>query len=334
MDLCDDDDLVPLAQRLEARKNLQGGGNDARLAVVPVPTAQQCINLSAEAPSSDGASGGLVGAMTRCAIDTCLLCDGQLMPAGPRGTCAECNMVSHLACLARRIVPKTGGAAAGTSSLVPSDGSCPLCGGTMRWADVARRAMPLVGSAAALSAPPLPAPPSSVPPPAAAAVALPRLPPRFARGARQPRRTRKEGCRRCGGSVPPPKRSWCSAECIHEHRITTDRRYARSCMEKRDRGVCAKCGEDCVALRRKVNSIIPESARAAMFAGLPAHRLQDDSLSLWDMDHTRPVAGGGGACGLDNLRTLCLPCHGRKTAREAGERARARRAAKAATLAL
>jgi 5-methylcytosine-specific restriction endonuclease McrA len=31
--------------------------------------------------------------------------------------------------------------------------------------------------------------------------------------------------------------------------------------------------------------------------------------SLWQADHIVPVAEGGGECGLDNLRTLCTPCH-------------------------
>jgi 5-methylcytosine-specific restriction endonuclease McrA len=30
---------------------------------------------------------------------------------------------------------------------------------------------------------------------------------------------------------------------------------------------------------------------------------------LWDADHILPVSLGGGLCGLDNMRTLCIPCH-------------------------
>jgi 5-methylcytosine-specific restriction endonuclease McrA len=36
--------------------------------------------------------------------------------------------------------------------------------------------------------------------------------------------------------------------------------------------------------------------------------------SLWDADHILPVAEGGGQCDLDNLRTLCVPCHREATA--------------------
>ena len=30
---------------------------------------------------------------------------------------------------------------------------------------------------------------------------------------------------------------------------------------------------------------------------------------LWDADHIIPVKKGGGSCGLENLRTLCISCH-------------------------
>ena len=30
---------------------------------------------------------------------------------------------------------------------------------------------------------------------------------------------------------------------------------------------------------------------------------------LWEADHTIPVCEGGGGCGLDGYRTLCICCH-------------------------
>lgn len=47
---------------------------------------------------------------------------------------------------------------------------------------------------------------------------------------------------------------------------------------------------------------------------------------LWEMDHEKPVVEGGGGCGLDGLRTLCLPCH-RRVTRELRARLSARRKA-------
>jgi 5-methylcytosine-specific restriction endonuclease McrA len=49
---------------------------------------------------------------------------------------------------------------------------------------------------------------------------------------------------------------------------------------------------------------------------LPKTRQATDRLlsdpqerDFWQADHELAVAAGGGATGLDNLRTLCTPCH-------------------------
>jgi hypothetical protein len=46
--------------------------------------------------------------------------------------------------------------------------------------------------------------------------------------------------------------------------------------------------------------------------------------SFWQADHLVPVAEGGGCCGMENLRTLCAPCHAQVTAGQAAGRARQR----------
>ena len=48
--------------------------------------------------------------------------------------------------------------------------------------------------------------------------------------------------------------------------------------------------------------------------------------SFWEADHVVAVVEGGGLCGLENLRTLCRPCHKAETLalrarREAGRAA-------------
>jgi 5-methylcytosine-specific restriction endonuclease McrA len=45
----------------------------------------------------------------------------------------------------------------------------------------------------------------------------------------------------------------------------------------------------------------------------------------WEADHVVPVVEGGGQCGLDNFRTLCLSCHRKETAKLLRRRAEQRR---------
>jgi 5-methylcytosine-specific restriction enzyme A len=125
-------------------------------------------------------------------------------------------------------------------------------------------------------------------------------------------------CRYCGREVPKGRRTFCGGDratfvrgsglyvtagsgCVHEHCVRSDPGYARSCVWARDRGLCQLCG----AVGRR---------HAGRGAG------------EWHADHIVPVVEGGGACALDNLRTLCRVCHSRETAKLAARRALARRA--------
>lgn len=116
-------------------------------------------------------------------------------------------------------------------------------------------------------------------------------------------------CFWCEKPVPPPKRSFCSQECVHEWRLRTDPRYLRRCVFERDQGVCALCGLDTEALRRELEALPwweQEERRATL-------RIPPNRRSLWDADHILPVSNGGGECGLDNIRTLCIWCHRKET---------------------
>ena len=117
-------------------------------------------------------------------------------------------------------------------------------------------------------------------------------------------------CRRCSTEVTPPRRTFCSEACVTEWKIRTNPGFAKQLVKKRDDGICQLCGLDCFAGWR-------ESAVYKRPSGL---------LGLFDMDHIVPVVEGGGACGLENLRTLCRPCHRKETAALAARRAEARRA--------
>jgi 5-methylcytosine-specific restriction protein A len=118
-------------------------------------------------------------------------------------------------------------------------------------------------------------------------------------------------CRWCGTEVPKGRRSFCSEECVHEWKLRTDPGYLRHKVFARDRGVCAQCGADTVALRRDMRKL--DFAARRQF--LKRWKLREGSRkSLWDADHIVPVAEGGGQCDLANMRTLCLVCHRQATA--------------------
>lgn len=117
----------------------------------------------------------------------------------------------------------------------------------------------------------------------------------------------------------------------------------REIVRRRDRGVCAECGLDAEELRRDVESIesfllgehpcnVPwwrrggrNSERGAFREWLAERGYDAHRTTFWDVDHIRPVWDGGGACGLENLRTLCVICHKRVTAEGAARRAEAKR---------
>lgn len=98
---------------------------------------------------------------------------------------------------------------------------------------------------------------------------------------------------------------------MHEFLIRSDHSYARRRVLERDRGSCALCP----ALCRHFAHYLPAQAGG---------RVANPDGPAWEMDHVVPVVEGGGECGLDNLRTLCVPCH-RRVTRELRARMAARR---------
>ena len=113
-------------------------------------------------------------------------------------------------------------------------------------------------------------------------------------------------CRWCNLEVPAGRRTFCSEWCVHEWKLRSDPGYLRDRVFERDKGLCALCGIDAHAgwleLRRARGTF-----RVRLLArwGLKAFNRK----TLWDADHIVPVAEGGGECDLDNMRTLCVPCH-------------------------
>lgn len=90
-----------------------------------------------------------------------------------------------------------------------------------------------------------------------------------------------------------------------------------------EQGKCQKCGIDANALYLRIQSLQPaERLNALIHANwyIPKGKKALDKLlqhpkegDFWQADHIIPVAEGGGSCGLDNLRTLCTPCHQNET---------------------
>jgi len=116
-------------------------------------------------------------------------------------------------------------------------------------------------------------------------------------------------CRWCNLEVPPGRRTFCSEWCVEEWKLRSNPGHLRKRVFERDHGVCALCGINCVREWRHIKRL-RGGARLKAIAEWGLRRRN----SLWDADHIRPVAEGGGECDLENMRTLCLKCHRAQTA--------------------
>jgi len=134
------------------------------------------------------------------------------------------------------------------------------------------------------------------------------------------------GCRRCGGEIHPPRRTFCSAVCVHEHKLRTSGSYLRSCVFQRDNAICQICGVDTKPIAKQLRSMTIRKGRGRVVSDSYADEYiricNEYSIStkrktwgtargggLWDADHIVRVADGGGCAGMGNLRTLCCSCH-------------------------
>lgn len=127
-------------------------------------------------------------------------------------------------------------------------------------------------------------------------------------------------CRVCGKEVTGRRKTFCSDECVDKFLTQTDTEHARRKVFARDHGVCALCGLDTEAL-------IAEKTAGFISDGHSAGRAKQHAIQeilavwgylkmrrrvLWDMDHVIAVVLGG-TNDLENLRTLCMPCHKTQT---------------------
>ena len=148
-------------------------------------------------------------------------------------------------------------------------------------------------------------------------------------------------CRWCGLDVhrlSKKRRTFCSDECVHEFMIRSNSSYIRQYIAKRDKYTCQICGLDCKGFVRKlwryVNEHYGELQKTPVYADPRNYRHARKSLEVqffeilgmqwvnthgrstyYDVDHIHEVVKGGGQCGEENLRLLCLGCHRIETKR-------------------
>lgn len=135
-------------------------------------------------------------------------------------------------------------------------------------------------------------------------------------------------CRWCLKRAPTKRHRWCSQECMDEYYIRSSPPFARMKVWERDKGVCAACGVD--SAKEYVCEELKEiNEKPEPYKTMHTTDLVERGYStghLWQADHIKPVCEGGGACGLENLRTLCTSCHKKETSilarRMAGRRTR------------
>ncbi len=130
-------------------------------------------------------------------------------------------------------------------------------------------------------------------------------------------------CRWCAQQITAKRRTlWCSEACVQSYAAHTPN-GVRAAVFRRDGGVCCWCGLDTVAARQMLPLREEHAERPLWYSlrrvacrrylaviGIPVSRIDAD---WWDADHIVP-ARLGGLLVLENLRTLCVRCHARRSA--------------------
>jgi 5-methylcytosine-specific restriction enzyme A len=114
-------------------------------------------------------------------------------------------------------------------------------------------------------------------------------------------------CRWCLKPVSGRRRSWCSDACQSEFLIRFSGAVVTNRVFDRDRGICELCGID----TKELEAVYLFASRGLR----TSWSLRGEwgpwysANSWWEADHIVPVSEGGGCCGLENYRTLCMRCH-------------------------
>lgn len=123
-------------------------------------------------------------------------------------------------------------------------------------------------------------------------------------------------CRWCGERLKSAEFSWCSKGCFLEYGIRSSHRIMLNNVYKRDGGICCLCGIDTSEIYNIMLFIYKtpeEFVLQGKQGGWGIWHTSTPVARFWEADHIVPVSEGGGCCGLNNLRTLCIPCHKKET---------------------
>lgn len=151
-------------------------------------------------------------------------------------------------------------------------------------------------------------------------------------------------CRWCGGMIFKngnpcelnPRRNWHDGrlgepDCFHAYRLLTDPATQRHAVYWRDKGRCYICG---VVHQARAYQIWIDSYGDRSPSGYPQSHVGWLAPSGWELEHKIPLwkvehlpdDERRWYFGLDNLAVACrAPCHQRKSAEEAAERAKTER---------
>lgn len=157
-------------------------------------------------------------------------------------------------------------------------------------------------------------------------------------------------CNRCGKALVGRQTQWCSTECNNSLARDHNWNVARRAARQRDGQRCVRCGES-PKVRRRAEYLDPTQhygARRLEMIGIEiVEPVRDrhgfaELVSVYEyrehleVNHIVPRVGQGYGFGchnhLDNLETLCHPCHVAETTRQGAERRLARKLDKPGTL--
>lgn len=140
--------------------------------------------------------------------------------------------------------------------------------------------------------------------------------------ARFPKRQRREdgtyGCRGCGSDIPKGRESWCSTKCFN----TFEPSRVINAVKLRDKGICQACQIDIFAAEKKWEHEYWNYQRSGNVC-VYEWRKSNPRPPKANYDHIIPFSEGGMTI-LENMRTLCEPCHKERTKKWHGERKKKR----------